>query len=300
MQHLTRVAPWLFLLMWSSGAIFVKLGLEYASVWSFLTLRCVGAFAVTLLLIVLVRPGLLNEIQSLTGAQKRNLFVVALLLQIGYQSLFFLSIAHQLSPGLVAIVLGLQPILTPMFAKERLTLAQYSWLGLGFGGLTLAIFASRDTSQLAVNGLIFALLAVVTMVCASIQQKQSQVNVLISSLLQNAVAGVCFATLQVYLGWEIAWTPQFILALSWMTVVVSVGAILLMYFMLSQNQASKVNVLFYLVPLVTLGLDNLVYQAPVPAFTLVGVAIVLFATRAFVKSLSLVSASQKSEQTESI
>ena len=44
MNYLERLAPILFLLMWSSGAIFVKMGLENASVWSFLTLRATGAF----------------------------------------------------------------------------------------------------------------------------------------------------------------------------------------------------------------------------------------------------------------
>ena len=38
--------------------------------------------------------------------------VTGLLLQIFYQAFYFLSIRYELSPGLVSIVLGLQPIMT--------------------------------------------------------------------------------------------------------------------------------------------------------------------------------------------
>jgi len=52
MMNLEKMAPILFLLMWSSGAIFVKLGLQDASVWSFLTLRATGAFVIITLIVI--------------------------------------------------------------------------------------------------------------------------------------------------------------------------------------------------------------------------------------------------------
>lgn len=39
MTKLNTIAPVLFLVMWSSGAVIVKLGLQFSSQWSFLALR---------------------------------------------------------------------------------------------------------------------------------------------------------------------------------------------------------------------------------------------------------------------
>ena len=109
MNYLERLAPILFLLMWSSGAIFVKMGLENASVWSFLTLRATGAF---LLMGVIYLCFKINSKTKLTPSILARVVVTGLLLQVFYQAFYFLSIRYELSPGLVSIVLGLQPIMT--------------------------------------------------------------------------------------------------------------------------------------------------------------------------------------------
>jgi drug/metabolite transporter (DMT)-like permease len=47
---------------------------------------------------------------------------------------------------------------------------------------------------------------------------------------------------------EIEWTAQFVGALAWMILALSFGAILLLFFLLSQGSAASVSSLYYLVP----------------------------------------------------
>jgi len=47
------------------------------------------------------------------------------------------------------------------------------------------------------------------------------------------------------------WTTEFILALSWLAVVLSIGSIGLLYWLIRRSAATSVASLFYLVPAVT-------------------------------------------------
>ncbi|MDH2384325.1 hypothetical protein [Bradyrhizobium sp. CER78] len=93
------VAPLLFLVMWSSGAIFVKLGLMSSSVWTFLAIRSTGAM---LVLAVVLAIGFRSDLRAALMLPRRVILwavFVGVLLQAGYQGAYFLAIAHKLSPG---------------------------------------------------------------------------------------------------------------------------------------------------------------------------------------------------------
>jgi drug/metabolite transporter (DMT)-like permease len=50
---------------------------------------------------------------------------------------------------------------------------------------------------------------------------------------------------------KIDWTPQFMFSILWLAVVLSIGAISLLYLMIRRGAASKVASLFFLTPSVT-------------------------------------------------
>jgi drug/metabolite transporter (DMT)-like permease len=50
---------------------------------------------------------------------------------------------------------------------------------------------------------------------------------------------------------SITWNASFIFSLTWLIVALSIGAILILYFLLSHSSASSVSSLYYLVPAVT-------------------------------------------------
>ena len=50
---------------------------------------------------------------------------------------------------------------------------------------------------------------------------------------------------------EIIWSAEFIVALTWLTAVMSIGTFTLLYFLIQRGKASQVSSLFYLVPPVT-------------------------------------------------
>ncbi len=284
MFNLEKMAPILFLIMWSSGAIFVKMGLADASVWSFLTLRATGAFVVITLIVFAWREQQMSVFANMSKAIMGKLLLSGLLLQVCYQGCYFLSIHFQLSPGLIAMVLGLQPLLTPFCAKEHISSRGYFALILGFTGLILAVYGAKDVSHITVFGVMFGIGALLAITVGSIYQKKIHAQPIASALIQNALASIIFLAISLSVGWKVNWSAQFILSATWMIVVISTGAILLLLFMLNKDSASSVSVLFYLVPVLTIVLDYLVFGASITVTTVFGACMVISSIHLFRKS----------------
>jgi drug/metabolite transporter (DMT)-like permease len=129
-MRIEALIPTCFVVIWSTGFLFTKLGMPYAGPLSFLALR----FAVV---VALVTP-----LAWLSGAQwpRRRLEVVhvaiaGLLLQGGYIGCVFVAIAKGVPPGVAALIVGLQPILTGALAAFVLNehVRPLQWLGLALG-----------------------------------------------------------------------------------------------------------------------------------------------------------------------
>ena len=72
------------------------------------------------------------------------------------------------------------------------------------------------------------------------------------AVVQFTACVLLYAAIVALTGWHpIDWTPQFVLALGWSVIVLSVGAISLLYWLLRHGAAADVARLFYLVPPVT-------------------------------------------------
>lgn len=270
-----KFSPIMFLLSWSSGAIVVKLGLQDASVCSFLAMRNMGAFA----LFTLVCWGRFGRVGRALFAELSRpvlgrIIWSGLALQVAYQSFFFLALDAGLSPGLLAIVLGLQPMLMPVIARDALGWRGYSVLLLGFAGLVVVIWGSKDMQGLSVSGLMLAMISVLAMSYGTTLQSRSTVSPLIAAWVQSALASVVFFVVATFEGWRIEFTGDLVASLIWMTVVVSVGSTLLLLHLLSSGDAGRVGVLFYLVPVLTFGLDILIFGAETSLLGFVGCATV--------------------------
>lgn len=156
---MNKLAPFLFLFIWSSGAVVVKFGLQYASVWSFLAARSLVSMCCLIMLFWLYSYRKPSLIRSPSKTELRRILVVGALLQVCYLSFYFLAIDTGISPGLVTLILGLQPLLTPFLCKQQVSRRQLALLLLGFLGLVISIYGAKDLTQLAAYGVVFGIAA---------------------------------------------------------------------------------------------------------------------------------------------
>jgi drug/metabolite transporter (DMT)-like permease len=166
----------------------------------------------------------------------------------------FYSIAQGLPAGVAAVVTSLQPVLVSVFAVkvlgEQLRRTQIAGLLTGLVGVVLVLGPSID-AQIPKPAIIAILIALMGSTTATLLQKKLGADIpLISGtayqyLFSGCVLGlIALATQET----SITWNLRFTLAFVWLIVILSVGAILLLLWLLNTGSAAKVSSLFYLVP----------------------------------------------------
>lgn len=244
--------PALFVVLWSSGFIGGKLGLPYAEPFTFLGLRFVAVIALLGAVAVLTRaPWPANRRMAWHFA------VSGILVHGVYLGGVFSAIRHGLPAGVVALIVGLQPVLTaaavgPLLG-ERVTARQWLGLVLGLAGVAMVLSSKLDSGVggFAWDAPVFALLALLGITAGTLHQKKycSGMDLRTGTLIQYAAALAVTAPLA--LGtetMEVEWTGEFLFALAWLVLVLSVGAISLLMLMIRRGEASRVAGLFYLTP----------------------------------------------------
>ena len=259
----------LFVLLWSGGAIFAKWGLSHASAFGFLLFRFLLALAV-LLLICARRGRWLPQ----TGTRMQVAATGALLIG-SYSICYLLALDHGVTPGVLATLLGAQPILTLALTERRFAPARLAGLCLALAGLVLVVYQSIALTRLSVVGIAYACAALASMTGGALLQKRVQQPPMDVMPLQYAISLVLCLLFAPFQPLHADWSVGFIVPLIWMGLVISVGATLLFYRMIQAGNLVNVTSLFYLVPVGTAALDYLILGNRLPALSLAGMAAIL-------------------------
>ncbi|WP_191578955.1 DMT family transporter [Achromobacter insolitus] len=259
----------LFVLLWSGGAIFAKWGLSHASAFGFLLFRFLLALAV-LLLICTRRGRWLPQ----TGTRMQVATTGALLIG-SYSICYLLALDHGVTPGVLATLLGAQPILTLALTERRFAPARLAGLCLALAGLVLVVYQSIALTRLSVAGIAYACAALASMTGGALLQKRVQQPPMDVMPLQYAISLVLCLLFAPFQPLHADWSVGFIVPLIWMGLVISVGATLLFYRMIQAGNLVNVTSLFYLVPVGTAALDYLILGNRLPALSLAGMAAIL-------------------------
>jgi drug/metabolite transporter (DMT)-like permease len=240
--------PPVFVLLWSTGFIGAKYGLPYAEPFTLLSLRfAIAAMALTLLSLYARAPW------PNTFVQIRDAIIVGVLLHGTYLGGVFLGISLGTGAGISAMITGLQPILTAtlaiLFLEEHITKKQMVGLIIGFTGLVLVVWTGQGAGPWA--GVVASLSALLGITIATLYQKlfASGSDLRTSSTIQLIVAFLCmFPLALIFETREVMWTGEFIFALIWLALPMSVGTFSLLQIMIRYGAVAKVTSLFYLVP----------------------------------------------------
>ena len=246
-------APALFVILWSTGFIGAKMGLPYAEPATFLAIR--------FLLVAIILGALCWWSDALWPKDWRNvghILAVGLLVHGIYLGGIYAGISRGVTAGDSALIVGMQPILTailigPMLAES---VRMRQWAGFVLGTLGLGLVSSRyfGGSSSSVSGVAFCIVGVVGMSIGTLYQKRfcSKMDLLSGSFLQFLSATIMmilialtFETRQVH------WTGEFVFALGWLVLVLSLGAMTVLWLLVRTKGATQVASLFFLVPPVT-------------------------------------------------
>ena len=250
MSSLSRFAPPLFVVLWSTGFIGAKLGLPDCEPLTLLSLRyaCVLALMGAVALVTRA-PWPADRRQWL------HIGVSGLLVHAVYLGGVFTAIRLGLPAGVTALVVGLQPVLTALGAglvlREHVRATQWAGLALGLAGVVLVVAnkvaGGPSTAALLVPAVV-ALLGITVgtlyqkRFCGGFDLRTGSVIQFLPCLVVTAFAAWRTETMVIH------WTPAFTFALVWLVLVLSVGAVSLLNMLIRSGSAVNVASLFYLTP----------------------------------------------------
>lgn len=265
----------LFIFFWASGFIAAKFGLPYAEPFTFLTLRFLVALAILVPLAILWRADWPSGPRAVG-----HVIVAGLLVQTTYLIGVFYSVYLGISTGVIALIVGLQPLITGALAApvlgEQVSVRQWSGLALGFVGLGLVVVEKVDFASGQVWGAAFGALGLAGITLGTLYQKRfcADIDIRSAVTIQNGVSCVVIAVLAVSVEtMVIDWTGEFVFALLWSGIALSVIAIALYYLLVRRGAAARVTSLIYLSPPTTAVMGWLMFDETFAPIAILGMIV---------------------------
>lgn len=246
-----RAMPWVFVVIWSTGFVVARYGMPYAPPMRFLALRFALSFVCFCIWIVLARVA-----WPKSRAQWLHLAVTGLLMQAGYLGGVWAAIKAGIGAGTVALLVGLQPVLTAIWISHRAGREQRvparQWLGLllGISGLALVVWDKLGIGEVTRTNLALGVIALFSITIGSLYQKRyvEPCDVRSASAVQMLAALAVSLPFAWFEPEAIVWHPHLIAAMAWSVLVLTLGGSSLLYMLLQRGAATEVTSLMYLVP----------------------------------------------------
>ncbi|RFB79492.1 DMT family transporter [Methylovirgula sp. 4M-Z18] len=250
-----RFAPFLFLVLWSTGWIAARAITPYADPLTFLAWRYVLAAAA--LVIFAVFSG---AIWPRRAADWGHGFVSGIMIHAIYLGGVWWAVRHGVPATISALLAAIQPILTtilaPYIAKERIRPLQGLGVALGFCGLLIVLspklagVAPGTLAQVAWP-LVVNALCMVSVTLGAFYQKRFIPTGDLRTVTVLQYIGAFSVTLPAAFLLEdmhVTWNAPVIATMVWSVFGLSIGAIVLYFMLIRHGAVSRPAQLIFLVP----------------------------------------------------
>jgi len=272
-DFLVRAMPAVFVLIWSTGFIVARYGMPHAPPMKFLAVRFILSVACFAVWAAVARAA-----WPTSRAQVGHLAVTGLLMHAGYLGGVWAAVKHGMGAGLVALLVGLQPVLTAVWISSRggrVTPAQWGGLALGLAGLGLVVWQKLGLGEIGALNVSLALAALISITAGTLYQKRfvTPCDVRTASLVQLAAAFVLALPLALLEPEGMRWNGELAASMAWSVLALTLGGSSLLYLLIQRGAATAVTSLLYLVPPCTAFMAWVLFGEPITLLTIAGVAL---------------------------
>jgi len=253
-MSLDRLAPAIFVLLWSTGWVVAKYAAIHSEPFTFLAIRfALSALAFLALCLVL-------RVQWPGRAVMWKAIYSGLFLHGFYLGGLWWAIANGVPAGISGIIAALQPLLTamaaPLLIGERLQPAQKAGLALGFVGIAIAISpklfdpANANLAH-ALVPLAINLLAMASVTYGTLYQKKHLQTGNLPAIATLQYVGALIVSVPLMLSFErmhFDGSATAVAALVWSVFGLSMGGVGLLLYLIRRGQVSRAASLIYLMP----------------------------------------------------
>ncbi|CAN5516044.1 DMT family transporter [soil metagenome] len=270
--------PWVFVLIWSTGFVVARLGLPYAPPFTLLCMRYGLSVICLLALIGWAKPAWPTD-----PMQWLHLAITGALIQAAYLGGVWAAIKLGIGAGTAALIVGLQPVLTAVWVSmmstrggaARVTAGQWAGLALGLAGLTLVVWRKFGVGEITHVNLLMSIAALAGITIGTLYQKRFVVSGDPRTALTVQMAAALIVTLPLALFEHepVVWHTELVMALAWSVLGLTMLGNSLLYLLIQRGAATSVTSLMYLVPPCTALMAWLMFDEPITASMVAGMAL---------------------------
>jgi drug/metabolite transporter (DMT)-like permease len=287
MKKLVGVAPWIFIVIWSSGFVVAKYAFADADALFFLAIRLILAAIILFLLTATLRQPI-----RLSRSDLRASLLIGIALHGLYLAGVWYAIELGAPAGLSSVITSMQPIIVSLLAVrllgEPLTRKQVGGLFFGLLGVFLVVLPKLSKADgFTAESLAFLFIALAGSTIATLLQKKigHSIPLMIGTTYQFAIAGIGMLLISLVRGrthFELTHTTLW--AMAWAVLVTSIAAVLLLLWLLNQGSAAKVSSLLYLVPPMAVLQAFILFGETVTPLGVVGIAMTALGVALVIRS----------------
>jgi drug/metabolite transporter (DMT)-like permease len=266
--------PFVFVLIWSTGFIVARFGMPQSPPMKFLAVRYALSILCFLPWIFLAKvPWPVERVQW------RHLAITGVLMHACYLGGVWAAVRAGMGSGLVALIVGLQPVLTAFWLSSsggRISRRQWAGLMLGFVGLLMVVsrkFGSGGEAHWLNMALAVGALFGITI--GTLYQKRfvAPCDVRTASVIQLSAALLVTLPLALLETETMHLNAHLLGAMAWSVLALTLGGSSLLYLLIQRGAATSVTSLMYLVPPCTALMAWLLFSEPITALTIAGTLI---------------------------
>ena len=265
---------WYFVVIWGSGFIATKIGIQYAAPFTFLSLRFAFGILCLIPLIVWLKPA-----WPKTQREWLHVIIAGLLMHAVHLSGSHYAQYLGMSAGIAAVILALQPLATALIARgsgDRVTRLQWFGIALGFAGVALIVWHKIDVRAVSLGSLVAVVVGLAALTVGTLYQRKfcPTVDLRSSALIQFAVSLVAILPLSIaFEGAKVQWSWPLLGAIAFLVIGASILAVNALHTLMRHGEATRVTSMMYLPPIFAVAMEYLVFSVVPTAISVVGIAV---------------------------
>jgi drug/metabolite transporter (DMT)-like permease len=273
--RLDTLLAWYFVLMWGSGYLASKTGMQYAAPFTLLSLRYIFGVICLIPWILLARLK-----WPANGREFFHVCIAGLLMHA-----INLSGSHHaqylgMSAGITALVLATQPLFTALFAHrmmgERLSPLQWLGVALGLAGVALVVWHKINLQAVTLGSLIAVGVSLTAITAGTLYQRIfcASADLRSAAFIQFVLSLMVLMPLAVaFEGFAIQWSWPLLGAVMFLVIFGSIFAVNALHTLMRRGHATKVTSLFFLTPVVAVLLEWGMFNVVPTWLAVVGIAV---------------------------
>ncbi len=274
-RNTDALLAWYFVVIWGSGFVATKIGLQYAAPFTFLSLRFAFGLICLIPLLWWLKPRWPRG-----RCEWLHIIVAGLLMHAIHLSGSHYAQYLGMSAGIAAVILALQPLATAIIAvgwfRERPSRLQWLGIALGFMGVALIVWHKIDMRAATAGSLLAVTISLAALTVGTLYQRRfcPEVDLRSGALIQFATSLIVLVPMSImFESAKVEWTWPLLGSIAFLVLLASLLGVNALHTLMRRGEATRVTSMMYLPPIFAVAIEYGWFGLAPSAISIAGISI---------------------------